>query len=103
MFVPLRIKTEKQLREQQRSTAGKTYLPRERYADGEELVFPELDWKKGKVMASRAGLNPEVGPFDVMTVLMDDGVQRMFASGLEAHALNSPSGNGADGAGPCCR
>ena len=56
VFVPFRIKVEKQLRDQQRSAAGKTYLPREQYADGQELVFPELDWSKGKVIARDGAL-----------------------------------------------
>jgi hypothetical protein len=100
VFVPFRIKAEKQLREQQRSAAGKTYLPREQYTEGEELVFPELDWKMGRVLASRAGVNPEVGTFQVITVLMESGIQRMFASGLQDHELNAPPGNGGEGAGP---
>ncbi len=64
------------------------------------MVFPELDWKRGKVVGTRAGVNPEVGSFQVITVLMDGGAERMFAAGLEKHALNEPDGNGADGAGP---
>ena len=100
VFVPFRIKAEKQLREQQRSAAGRTYLPREQYADGEELVFSELDWMKGRILASRAGVNPELGAFHVITVVMETGDQRMFASGLEDHQLNAPPANGGDGAGP---
>jgi hypothetical protein len=100
VFVPFRIRVEKQLREQQRSAAARSYLPRDQYTDGEELVFPELEWRKGTVLASRPGVNPEVGTFQVMTVLMESGVQQMFASGLQDHPLNTPSGNGGDGAGP---
>ncbi len=100
VFVPQRIKLEKQARQEQRAAAGKTYIPREQYAGGDELVFPELDWKRGKVIGTRAGVNPEVGGFQVITVMMDGGAERMFAAGLEDHALNEPDGNGADGAGP---
>ena len=100
VFVPWRIKHEMQVREEQRSAAGKTYLPREQYSSGDELVFPALDWKQGKVVATRPGVNPELGTFQVITVMMQNGVERLFASGLESHPLNAGSGNGADGSGP---
>src|SRR4030095_8755054 len=44
--------------------------------------------KHGKVTASRAGQNPEIGTFDVLTVELEDGSERLFASGLAQHDLN---------------
>ena len=44
---------------------------------------------KGKVTATRPGRNPEAGEFDVVTVEMQDGVQRLFASALANHVLNN--------------
>ena len=73
---------------QQRQANGKTYLPKESYGQGEELVFPALAWKRGRVASVRTGVNPEIGEFNVLTVEMDDGTERLFASGLALHALN---------------
>jgi len=74
--------------QQRRQAGGKTYLPKESYQSGDELVFPALDWKHGKVTGARAGVNPTLGEFDVLTVEMDDGAERLFASNLAAHFLN---------------
>ena len=82
------------LRAEQESAAKKqdntkVYLPREKYAVGDSLRFPALK-AGGRVCAVRAGLNPELGAFDVLTVAMDDGAQKMFAAALEHHKLNDP-------------
>jgi hypothetical protein len=68
--------------------AGRVYFPKESYRVGDEVVFPSLAWKHGKVSNIRSGNNPEVGAFDVLTIDMDDGSQRLFASKLPNHALN---------------
>jgi hypothetical protein len=88
VFVSARVKAEKQTQAAKRQAGGKTYVPKGNYQTGEELVFPALDWKKGRVTTSRPGINPEVGGFDVITVGMDDGSERMFAAGLAEHSLN---------------
>jgi hypothetical protein len=88
VFVTARVKAEKQAQAAKRQAGGKTYLPKEKYQTGEELVFPAFDWKKGQVISMRAGVNPEVKAFDVITVRMEDGFERMFAAGLADHALN---------------
>src|ERR1700690_4195733 len=88
MFVTARVRAEKQAQAAKRQAGGKTYLPKDKYQTGDELVFPALDWIKGNVSATRAGVNPEATNFDVITVGMEDGSQRMFAAGLAEHALN---------------
>ena len=93
VFINARVKDEKQAQALKRQAGGKTYLPQEKYQTGEELVFPALDWKKGKVTATRPGVNPEVAAFDVITMGMEDGSERMFAAGLAEHALNQESTN----------
>jgi hypothetical protein len=95
VFVSWRFRSEQQARDDKQKAAGKAYLPRERYRDGDELVFPALDWQRGKVISSREGINPEVGAFDVINVSMENGGNRMFAVGLERHGLNEAPGNGA--------
>lgn len=88
IFVNERVRIEQLAEQTRRLAGGKTYLPRESYQVGESLVFPALNWQHGKVTALRAGQNPEIGAFDVLTVQLDDGSERLFASGLPHHALN---------------
>lgn len=86
-FVESRLRAEKLSAEKQKP-AGRTFLPKEKYSVGEELVFPALGWRSGAVISARAGVNPGVDSFDVITVRFDDGSSRMFAAGLALHALN---------------
>jgi hypothetical protein len=74
--------------QQRRQGSGKIYLPKESFQAGDTIVFPSLNWKRGKVTHVRAGNNPQIGEFDVLTVEMEDGSERSFAGRLAAHALN---------------
>lgn len=91
VFVTERVRFEKHALQQRRQAGGKTYLPKDSFQPGDDLIFPALDWKHGKVSAVRSGVNPEVGTFDVLTVDMDGGSERFFASNLAAHTLNEQS------------
>ena len=71
-----------------RQAGGKVYAPRESFQVGEGVVFPALDWKHGKVVNVRAGNNLELGEFNVLTVQLEDGDERLFASDLAIHLLN---------------
>ncbi len=82
VLVSARMGAEKQAQDAQSQAAGRIYVPKEQYAAGDELVFPALDWIKGRVTASRAGVNPEVEAFQVISVVMNDGRERLFAAGL---------------------
>ena len=88
IFVNERIRAERLAEQTRRQAGGRTYLPRESYQVGESLVFPALNWKHGKVTASRSGQNPEIGGFEVLTVQLEDGSERLFASSLPQHSLN---------------
>lgn len=88
IFVNERVRAERLAEQTRRQAGGKTYLPKDTHPVGENLVFPALDWKHGQVTALRAGQNPEIGAFDVLTVQFDDGSERLFASGLADHGLN---------------
>jgi len=90
VLVGERIRAERQALIKQQEAAGKIYLPGEHYKNGAKLVFPALDWKKGKVVSVRSGVNPTVGPFDVIGVEFEGGIVRQFAAGLEDHKLNQP-------------
>jgi len=87
-FVDARVKLERVSAEGKQKTAGRSFLPKEKYQIGEDLVFPVLGWKRGKVVSLRAGVNPSITNFDVLTVAMEDSSERMFAANLESHPLN---------------
>jgi hypothetical protein len=88
VFIDERIRAERLATQQRRQAGGKTYRPKESYQVGDDLIFPALNWKHGKVTAVRAGANPEIGSFDVLTVDMGNGAERLFASSLQTHDLN---------------
>jgi hypothetical protein len=96
VFVETQIKAQHDAQIKQRQGDSSTYLPKEKYSAGDELVFQALGWKRGRVTAVRAGVNPEESSFDVITVALDDGSERMFASSLAQHVLND-EGAGASG------
>src|SRR5258708_29070089 len=87
-FVSYRIQAELAALNKLRVGDTRAYLPKEKYAPGATTVFPALDWRKGRITAVRSGFNPEAGAFDVITVAMEDGPERMFAAGLSNHILN---------------
>jgi hypothetical protein len=89
-LVKERILREKRSIEQQRSSGGDLYQPKGTYAVDQNLVFPALNWRQGKVVAVRQGQNPDLGDFQVIQVAFKDGDQREFASNLESHILNAP-------------
>ena len=91
VFIDERIRAERLATQQRRQAGGKTYLPKESYQIGDNLIFPALNWKHGKVTSLRAGTNPEAGVFDVLTVDMGNGAERLFASNLPNHLLNDQS------------
>ena len=89
-LVKERIRREKQALEQQRSSAGDLYMPKSAYTLNQNLVFPALDWRRGKVVNIREGRNPDMGSFQVIQVAFDKGEEHEFASGLAEHVLNDP-------------
>jgi hypothetical protein len=90
ILVKERIHREKAALEQQQSSLGEIYFPKEHYKKGQKLVFPAFEWRRGKVTGVRRGYNPDLGDFDVMQVDLENEGMREFASGLEDHILNRP-------------
>lgn len=88
VLIEERIRSEKVSQAKKRQADGKVYLPKEQYKDGDHLSFPALDWARGSVKSVRKGVNPQYGEFDVVTVELEDGEERMFASGIANHILN---------------
>jgi len=74
--------------QQRRQAGGKIYMPKESFQPDDRIVLPALDWQHGKVTSVRVGNNPELGEFDVLTVQLEDGTERLFAARLATHALN---------------
>jgi len=91
VLIEERIRAEREAQAKKQQASGKVYIPKERYKDGDHLLFPALDWKRGTITAVRPGANPQYGEFEVLTVDLEDGTSRMFAASLADHALNEES------------
>lgn len=85
-----RIRKEMISLEQQRSSEGDLYLPKDKYKVKQQLVFPALGWRRGKVAGVRPGQNPDLGEFDVIQIAFENGEEKEFAAGLNNHTLNNP-------------
>jgi hypothetical protein len=90
VLVGERIRSERETLVTQQRSIGKMYLPAGHFKVGESLVFPALDWKKGKVTSLRPGMNPSLGEFEVIEVEFEGGISRLLAAGLANHKLNQP-------------
>lgn len=88
LLIEQRIKSEIENLTSLRSKKGLVYKPENAYATGDTVQFPALDWKRGVVVGSRAGTNPDLGEFSVIAVEFDDGMKGEFASELAEHDLN---------------
>jgi hypothetical protein len=95
VLVDQRLHTEAQAAQKLRQSDSRTYVPKDVYKIGEDLVFPALGWRKGRVAELRSGVNPDAGTFDVLTVEMESG-PRMFAARLTTHRLNDEPVSDAD-------
>lgn len=83
-----RIRSEKEQLQRKQQDNGEIYLPKLVYPVGEKVQFPAINWISGKVTDVRAGNNPEYPDLQVMTVELENGKNRQFASNLEEHILN---------------
>jgi len=91
VLVEERIKRKEREAEKKLLSGGDIYLPKERYKTGQSLVFPKLEWARGKVVGTRSGFDPDIGKFEVIKVEFENGEVKEFASVLEDHILNSTS------------
>ncbi len=87
-LVEFRIKNERAASENKQNADSRTYFPKEKYQLQDRLVFSALGWQHGQVTAIRSGLNPSENEFDVLTVALEDGSERLFAANLPTHPLN---------------
>jgi hypothetical protein len=89
-LVEERIRREIEDFEQQRTSAGDLYFPKDNYLEQQRLIFPALGWRQGQVVASRPGVNPDIPDFKVISVEFENGEVREFASEVADHVLNNP-------------
>lgn len=91
VIMEYRVSQEKN--EIKRRLAGRVvYQPQATYDEGDELVFPALNFSYGTVVGVREGQNPEAGHFNVIQVDLN-GKEREFASDLQVgHVLNQEEG-----------
>jgi len=90
VLVDEHIRNEREALVKQQRSLGRVYIPEGHYKTGESLVFPALDWNKGKVASLRTGVNPALGEFEVIEVAFEDGSSRLLAANLADHKLNKP-------------
>ena len=91
-IITARINVEKQ--ELQKRLEGRTvYQPSLSFNEGDDLIFPSMQFAHGKVSAIRDAQNPQFGDFKAITVDFSTGRSREYASELEIdHPLNNGDG-----------
>jgi len=87
-LIKQRIKSEKEILQDKQKKNGEIYLPKMKFSVGEKVQFPAMNWINGVVTDIRKGNNPEIPEFSVMTVDLENGRQRQFATELVDHQLN---------------
>jgi hypothetical protein len=83
-----RILIEKDKLETRQRENGEIYFPKDTYSVGEKIQFPALNWTCGEVASVRDGNNPEMPDLKVISVIMENGESRQFASNMKKHLLN---------------
>ncbi len=83
-----RMRVENEALKEKQQQNGEIYLPKLEFSVGDKIQFPALNWVSGKVQDIRAGNNPEYPQLKVMTVDLENGQQRQFASNIDDHLLN---------------
>ena len=89
-IVEERIRREIEAFEIQRSSAGDLYFPKDSFEENQNLIFPALGWRQGKVVSLRSGVNPDLTDLKVIKVKFENGEEREFASEVSDHFLNNP-------------
>jgi len=84
------IQEQKALQKAKQLSGGQQYIPSKQYKKGDTLVFPQLEWKSGKVVSTRPGKNPEFPELEVIDVMMATKETISFAANLSEHKLNAP-------------
>ncbi len=91
VLVAERLRAEQESAERKQENV-KTYLPMEKYVVGDSLHFPAIK-SSGRVSAVRAGVNPELGEFDVL-IGYDGGRRTKIICRRAGEAQIKPSATG---------
>ncbi len=79
---------------QERFRNARFYNPAEAFDTGDRLIFPALDYVAGEVVDQRAGNQPGLDPFTVISVSFgENGKTREFASQLDLPHVLSHAGD----------
>ncbi len=91
-IISSRLNVEKM--ELQKRLEGRTvYQPVLDYAEGDQIIFPSLQFAHGQVSEIREAQNPQFGSFKAIKVEFEGGKEREFAAGLDIeHPLNNGDG-----------
>ncbi len=82
-----------EIRSLERTIEGhQIYQPQDTYAEGDELVFPALEFAQGTVASTRSGFNPQEGNFEVIAVEIGGKTREFVSAYLQPHALNVDDG-----------
>lgn len=84
------IQEQMDLQKAKKLSGGQQYTPGKQYKTGDTLVFPQFEWKSGKVVSIRPGKNPEFPDLEVIDVQMATKETVYFAANLTSHKLNTP-------------
>lgn len=83
-----RIRTEKEKLERLREAAGSIYYPKDHFEVGQTIQVPAFNFSSARVISVRPANNPDLPPFEVIEVELDNGEKRSLAAGLADHKLN---------------
>ncbi len=87
-LIKQRIQSEKEQLQKKQQQNGDIYLPKLEFHIGDKIQFPANNWVGGVVTDVREGNNPEHSGLKVLTVDLENGQTRQFASNLTDHKLN---------------
>jgi len=87
-LIKQRIHSEKERLQEKQQQKGEIYLPKLEFNVGDKIQFPAINWVSGEVTDIREGNNPEQPAMNVVTVDLENGQTRQFASNLDNHKLN---------------
>lgn len=83
-----RIRLEREAFRKKQQQNGEIYAPQKNFSVGDKIQFPAMNWVSGHVTDVREGINPEYDALKVITVDLENGQKRLFASNLQDHKLN---------------
>jgi len=88
VIISQRIRLEGENQNNQKTNNSVPYLPSQSFQIGQSVNFPALNFKKGTIVSTRDGKNPDFPNFKVMTVEFEEGSLKQFAYEHDGHDLD---------------